>query len=121
MEKDIKAKNFDDVLKILKNNTSDNFIIIEDDKSIFDTLLVQNLKRLDKNFIAIRSVTIKKEFRHSGLFEKFVIELEKMNKDIMFYDIVNPKLYQWCVEYGYETFNEEKYGYVVDACYRLKR
>lgn len=87
---------------------------------VFESLLVQTMDRFDERFIAIRNVRLKPRFKGIGLFKDFVVNFEKLNLNIMFYDIVNQSLFNWLENNGYVHASEQRYGTTVDYMYKLK-
>ena len=82
---------------IFKNN--DTFIqyltslFINSDDGVFDKLFIQVLERRIKSkkikFFAIRNISLKPEFVGLGLFSSFLSQLEELNINLLFHDVVN--------------------------------
>src|SRR5579875_1513346 len=92
-------KNFDSLLLNIQKDVDDGesslYINDESSDSMFDRLLVQSLKReingKEIKFLAIRDVTLKEEFRGKSFFTSFFKELNKLNIDLMFHDVINDR------------------------------
>lgn len=100
------------------------YISRNDDSSIFEELLVQELIRnvdgQDVVFLALRNIVLKEQFKGHKLLSSFLSELEEMNCNIMFHDIINPKLYAFLEKRGYVIFQEEKYDHQIKSMIRMK-
>jgi hypothetical protein len=122
-------KNFDSLLEHIKSDiqSGESIFYVNDDsdESIFMKLLVQHLKREidgeEIKFIAIRDITLKEEFKGNGHFRKFFKELNSLNINLIFHDIISDKLYEFLIKQGYEVFTEVKYEAELISCYKLKK
>jgi hypothetical protein len=122
-------KNFDSLLlniqEDINNGESSLYINDESIDSMFSRLLVQSLKReingQEVKFLAIRDVTLKENFRGKKLFTNFFTELNKLNIDLMFHDIINDRFYKFLIKQQYQVFKEIKNGEELTSCYKLKK
>lgn len=114
---------FERIAYDVKQGQGSLFIAKESSESIFNELLVQQLTREIKgqaiNFLGIRNIEIKPEFRGQQLFTRFVTRLESLNTPTLFHDVVNPKLHVFFNNLGYLPLYETKYGQEVVSYYRL--
>lgn len=94
------------------------------ENSFFDELLVQELIRVvnsqEESFLAIRNIVLKKQYQSIGLFTDFLEQLEKLNVNLMFHDVVNKKLFSFLQKRGYIQFFEIKSEHEVISLYKLK-
>lgn len=122
-------KDFDSLIENIKNDIQceESIFYVNDDsyESIFAKLLVQSLKRemdgQEIKFLAIRDIALKEEFKGKGHFRKFFKELNSLNMNLMFHDIISDKLYEFLTNQGYETYKEVKYEAELISCYKLKK
>jgi hypothetical protein len=122
-------KDFDSLLNNIKEDikSGESIFYVNDDsnESIFSKLLVQYLKReidgQEIKFIAIRDIILKEESKGNGHFRKFFKELNSLNINLMFHDIISDKLYEFLIKQGYKVFNEVKYEAELTSCYKLKQ
>lgn len=116
---------FEHIAYDVEHSQGSLFIAKESSDSIFNELLVQQLKREIKgqaiNFLGIRNIEIKPEFRGQQLFTQFVTRLESLNTPTLFHDVVNPKLHAFFKNLGYLPLYETKYGEEVISYYRLSQ
>ena len=93
-------------------------------KSLFEKLLVQELVRdVDEkktSFLAIRDIVLKESLRKNGLLTVFLDELEKLNVNIMFHDVVNNRLLAFLEKRGYLHLLEVKSEHQVISLYKLR-
>lgn len=124
------VKNFNELIEKINSELKENnpnFLYINSDTedSIFNELLVQSLERTINNkkvhFLAIRNISLKTKFRSTGLFDKFVQEIEFLNIPIMFHDIVNERLISYFRNKGYQFLFETKYNIRVDSMYKIPK
>lgn len=122
------VKNFEELFLNICNDMKEEghvslYIADDSTKSIFEKVLVQELKRTIKgkevSFIAIRNIVLKPEFKSQKLFTDFVEKLESLNSPIMFHDIVNEKLIPYFDKKGYHIFQDKKYEQIVTSMYKL--
>ena len=94
-------------------------------KSLFEKLLVQELIRdingKDESFLAIRNIVLKENLRHQGLLTVFLSELEKLNVNIMFHDVVNNKLLNFLEKREYLHLFEVKSEHPINSLYKMKK
>jgi hypothetical protein len=112
------------IQKDVDNGDSSLYINDESSESMFDRLLVQSLKRVingkEIKFLAIRDIKLKEEFRGKNSFTSFFKELNKLNIDLMFHDVINDKFYKFLIKQNYQVFKEIKNGEELVSCYKLK-
>lgn len=122
------VKNFDELFLNIKNDVKEEghvslYIAEESEESIFEKVLVQELKRTIKgkevSLIAIRNIILKPEFKSKNLFTEFVKNLESLNSPLIFHDIVNERLIPFFQKKGYQLFKEIKYEQSVISMYKL--
>lgn len=122
------VKNFEQLFLNICNDMKEEghvslYIADDSEESIFEKVLVQELKRTIKgkeiSFIAIRNIVLKPQFKSQKLFTEFVQKLESLNSPIMFHDIVNEKLIPYFEKKGYQIFQDKKYEQVVTSMYKL--
>jgi hypothetical protein len=114
---------FNRIADDVKHGQGSLYIASDIEDSIFSELLVQQLKREIKGqaieFLGIRNIEIKPEFRGKNLFTEFVTRLESLNTPTLFHDVVNPKLHAFFINLGYLPLYETKYNQEVISYYRL--
>jgi len=123
------VKNFDQLLSNIKQDVQNNehslYIADESNDSIFSKVLVQRLTReingKEVHFVAIRDVDLKENYKGKKLFTAFFKELNSLNINLMFHDIINDKFYSFIEKQGYKIFKEEKYGEELISLYKLKQ
>ncbi len=122
------VKNFDELLSNIKEDIQNNeyslYIADEGSDSIFTKVLVQRLTReingKEIHFIAIRDVDLKENYKGKKLFTKFFKELNGLNINLIFHDIINEKFFKFLEKHNYHIFKEEKYGEELVSLYKLK-
>lgn len=101
------------------------YIRKEEEDSIFEKLLIQELNRFvdgkKVSFWAIRDIKIKEEIRGNGSFKAFCKELNALNINLMFHDILNERFYNFFLKNGYKVFTETKYDQELISCYKTMK
>jgi hypothetical protein len=115
-------KNFEDVIEEIKNN--EDCVLIHDDNSIFNALFIQPLYRTIEDhpiqFVGIRNLKLKEEFKSKYLFTHFFEQLEQLNKNVMFQDVINDRLMKFLESNGYKILHEVKSYSNIISFYKLK-
>ena len=117
--------NFPQLLEKIKldiQNHEDSLFINSDD-GVFDKLFIQVLERRIKSkkikFFAIRNISLKPEFVGLGLFSSFLSQLEELNINLLFHDVVNPNLKKYLLDRNYEILCEKKYECTVISLFKM--
>jgi hypothetical protein len=122
------VKNFEELFaNIMKDIKEDGYVSLyiadKSEESIFEKILVQELKRNVKgkeiSFVGIRNIVLKPNFKSKKLFTKFVENLETLNVPLMFHDIINEKLIPFFNKKGYSLYKEKKYEQLVTSMYKI--
>lgn len=119
-------RNFDELIVNIKNdiNSGDSSLYIakDDETSMIKELLVQNLERHINGkkitFLSIRNIVLKEDFKGKGYFSKFLMELESLNVNIMFHDVINPRLMNFLKTKNFKEYKEKKYEDEVISLYK---
>lgn len=119
-------RNFDELIVNIKNDINSGesslYIAKDDESSMIKELLVQNLERningKKVTFLAIRNIVLKEEFKGNGYFSKFLMELESLKINIMFHDVINPRLMNFLKTKNFKEYKEKKYEDEVISLYK---
>ena len=119
-------RNFDELIVNIKNDINSGesslYIAKDDESSMIKELLVQNLERningKKVTFLAIRNIVLKEEFKGNGYFSKFLMELESLNVNIMFHDVINSRLMNFLKTKNFKEYKEKKYEDEVISLYK---
>lgn len=107
----------------LNNNKIGLYISFPHVNSIFDKLLIQEVKReingKNISFVCIRTIELKPDFKGKGLFKSFITELQKKRIPIMFQDVVNHNLHKSLIDNDYIEFNEVKNNLKMVSLYKI--
>lgn len=120
------VRNFDELIVNIKNDINSGesslYIAKDDESSMIKELLVQNLERningKKVTFLAIRNIVLKEEFKGNGYFSKFLMELESLKINIMFHDVINPRLMNFLKTKNFKEYKEKKYEDEVISLYK---
>lgn len=107
-------KTEEEVMQAISDLEKNDFIIANN-AGCFEELFIQKLKRevngVEVNFIGVRNIKIKEEYRGNGIFTKMIDIIEKQNINFIVDDIINSDLVVFLKKRGYEELIYQKYGY----------
>lgn len=129
MDKNPFVKSFEQLLNHIQEDMKELpaitslYIAKDTPDSIFKELLVQCLKRTingrEINFLAIRNVKLKEEYKGQKYFTHFVEALEKLPVPVLYHDVVNDKLIPFFEKCGYQILKEVKNEHELISFYKL--
>lgn len=128
MDRNPFVKNFEQLLNNIQEDIKELplitslYIAKETPDSIFKELLVQCLKRTVKGkeieFLAIRNVKLKEEYKGKKHFTNFVESLEKLPMPVLYHDVVNDKLIPFFENRKYQVLKETKNEHELISFYK---
>ena len=89
----------EDIYSYIKNNP--NFTVLVAETVQLESLLIQNLRRFNKDYLSLINIVVYPEFRGTGLLKSIVSCLEETKRPILIDDICNEKLYSFFEKRGY--------------------
>ena len=97
----------EDVIKSTVDQPNFNSLIAKTDE--MSVLVIQTLTREDVEYLALRNIEVYHKHQRKGILERIVTAMESTNRNILIDHILNPVLFNYFYDIGYESFS-----YVID-------
>lgn len=105
-----------EIISYICNNPSLSCLVAETEE--IERLLITTLIRDNINFLSLRNIVIKENFRRKGIFTSIINALEYTDRNILIDDIINDNLYKFFLDRNYIHYSYVKNNDIIHCMIR---